>query len=754
MSEPIHAHFEDSAAFSEHVYYETLKDLNKFNEYFDNAEAFINKFQLGLESGDYNGATFTPFVSNDGWISWTNDRGFTNPSPRLIKGDPGVCFPIKDNFSLIVEDDGHLYLCDSEGGKTDLGYVRGETGLPGTSIKILGWHESYDNLKADHPTGNVGDAYNVAGQIYVWDPENTDWKPVDIIAETVGNVRARTLVTGASNPHVSVDVDSHDGLKDFNFTFTGFEVFTGATESQEGNCGLVPCPPLGETTSFLCSDGTWKRGVLGDDNPSENSLTCLVSVSPGTAKAGSQCSIIITVTNTFTSGKTAENVKISSTLPFVFESLNSFSVTTSEGSKSVSGNYFEVTVPKIEANQSAIVTVSGKIKATATPQIATMAVQVGADNANVITENGYINIEAAQRELNCVFTSIDPNEVEPGNTVQMTITVTNTTAELSAENVVLNMTLPGEFDDLSSSNVNASSGTSSVTGKTVQVSLGTIKSSNSANVKITATVSSNVRPQSIELSASVSADNASYKTAKASLRIDLALPKNEVEFQALSWEDVLYFSKKCLAEGPSAYENWLGWTRPIMITGNKSYDFKLVALNNNEGHGFTFMSTESVFLNYMSEDSSVPINYSQSTIARVFSTSTYSALPEDLREVLTPATIKFNNAPTSSMATNTAQTTISQFQAFLWCPSAYELAGDTSYGITGKQFDYFIKHPDPKDRLVKNDYSEESGYWLRDSRVSASAGKYSFGIVIAGSGTISSVSQHSFSVCVVPCFHF
>lgn len=36
-----------------------------------------------------DGATFTPYVSEDGVISWTNDRGLPNPSPVNIKGEKG-----------------------------------------------------------------------------------------------------------------------------------------------------------------------------------------------------------------------------------------------------------------------------------------------------------------------------------------------------------------------------------------------------------------------------------------------------------------------------------------------------------------------------------------------------------------------------------------------------------------------------------------------------------------------------------------
>ena len=37
-----------------------------------------------------NGATFTPAVSADGIISWTNDRELPNPEPVNIKGADGV----------------------------------------------------------------------------------------------------------------------------------------------------------------------------------------------------------------------------------------------------------------------------------------------------------------------------------------------------------------------------------------------------------------------------------------------------------------------------------------------------------------------------------------------------------------------------------------------------------------------------------------------------------------------------------------
>lgn len=36
-----------------------------------------------------NGATFTPSVTEDGTLSWTNDKNLENPKPVNIKGEPG-----------------------------------------------------------------------------------------------------------------------------------------------------------------------------------------------------------------------------------------------------------------------------------------------------------------------------------------------------------------------------------------------------------------------------------------------------------------------------------------------------------------------------------------------------------------------------------------------------------------------------------------------------------------------------------------
>lgn len=50
----------------------------------------------GTSPSGENGATFTPYVSADGIISWTNDKGLKNPTPVNIKGADGDDYVLTD----------------------------------------------------------------------------------------------------------------------------------------------------------------------------------------------------------------------------------------------------------------------------------------------------------------------------------------------------------------------------------------------------------------------------------------------------------------------------------------------------------------------------------------------------------------------------------------------------------------------------------------------------------------------------------
>lgn len=54
--------------------------------------------------------------------------------------------------------------------------TNGTNGQDGTSVTILGSYNTLAELEAAHPTGNVGDGYMVAGDLYVWN--GTAWQDV------------------------------------------------------------------------------------------------------------------------------------------------------------------------------------------------------------------------------------------------------------------------------------------------------------------------------------------------------------------------------------------------------------------------------------------------------------------------------------------------------------------------------------------------------------------------------------------------
>lgn len=77
-------------------------------------EAVIDEFEQGVADGDFDGATFTPAVSQQGVLSWTNDKGLVNPASVNVKGDKGddgVITTLQAGmYALQIESNGHLYV--------------------------------------------------------------------------------------------------------------------------------------------------------------------------------------------------------------------------------------------------------------------------------------------------------------------------------------------------------------------------------------------------------------------------------------------------------------------------------------------------------------------------------------------------------------------------------------------------------------------------------------------------------------------
>ena len=70
-------------------------------------------------------------------------------------------------FHPVNDSDEYMYVnCFqiSLGGKGE----KGDTGDTGAATVILGSYDTFDELIAAHPTANEGDAFLVAGELFVW----------------------------------------------------------------------------------------------------------------------------------------------------------------------------------------------------------------------------------------------------------------------------------------------------------------------------------------------------------------------------------------------------------------------------------------------------------------------------------------------------------------------------------------------------------------------------------------------------------
>ena len=120
----------------------------------------------------------TPYVhikySDDGGLTFTPNNGETPGTYMGLCADYNAADPMdvgKYKWSLIKGEDG----------------APGKPGEDGTSVRILGSYNSLAELNAAHPTGELGDAYLINGDLYVWD--GVEW-------ENVGNIQGPPGIDG------------------------------------------------------------------------------------------------------------------------------------------------------------------------------------------------------------------------------------------------------------------------------------------------------------------------------------------------------------------------------------------------------------------------------------------------------------------------------------------------------------------------------------------------------------------------------
>ena len=129
---------------------------------------------------------------------------------------------------------------------------KGDTGATGAGVTIKGSDNTYEELIAEHPTGNEGDSYLVNGSLYVWN--GTAWENVGNIKGEKGDkgetgqqgVKGDTGDTGSSgfSPIVNVDhstgqivITTEDGSTTISFDELKGDTGPQGVKGDTGNTG-------------------------------------------------------------------------------------------------------------------------------------------------------------------------------------------------------------------------------------------------------------------------------------------------------------------------------------------------------------------------------------------------------------------------------------------------------------------------------------------------------------------------------------
>ena len=161
-----------------------------------------NKLPLETKNYDVNfygyfkGKQVTPTVS----ISGSNTGITTSKTNTYIRfgvSNNTQINNIQNDYTVIFTyvDNDETYTLNKK-----INIVLALKGSDGTSVNILGSYNTLEELKAAHPTGNVGDAYLIQGNMYVWCIDNNDWQNVGNIQGPAGpeGPQGEQGITGAT----------------------------------------------------------------------------------------------------------------------------------------------------------------------------------------------------------------------------------------------------------------------------------------------------------------------------------------------------------------------------------------------------------------------------------------------------------------------------------------------------------------------------------------------------------------------------
>lgn len=285
--------------------------------------------QTGGGGGGDNGATFTPDVSEDGILSWTNDKDLPNPAPVNIKGpngdkgDAGERGPAGEQGIQGIQgpkgDTGPQGIQGEKGDKGDTGATgpKGETGAQGPQgpqgergegFSIYNVYESVSAMKADvanvpiHSfvlidTGNVEDEDNA--KLYVKTSAQTFSYLTDLsgsqgIQGPVGPEGPQGIQGATGVGIAKIEKTSVSALTDgYTITYTNGDTFrfyvengANGTNGKDGTSPTVAVSKSGKVTTITLTDKNGTKTATINDGADGTSVS-VSNVSESTASGGS-----------------------------------------------------------------------------------------------------------------------------------------------------------------------------------------------------------------------------------------------------------------------------------------------------------------------------------------------------------------------------------------------------------------------------------------------------------------------------------
>lgn len=155
--------------------------------------AVENSVKIILASGELKGEK-----GEKGDIGETGPKGDTGAQGE--KGDTGERGPQGEKGDIGPKGDTGPRGEKGEPGIQGERGPQGEKGEDGTGVRILGSYSSIEELRAAHPSGEIGDAYMIEGSLYVWSASENGWI-------NVGNIKGEDGYTPVKGKDYYTDSD-------------------------------------------------------------------------------------------------------------------------------------------------------------------------------------------------------------------------------------------------------------------------------------------------------------------------------------------------------------------------------------------------------------------------------------------------------------------------------------------------------------------------------------------------------------------